>query len=90
MALEFIVSCEIEPWKETRIRIPEGSTHYKLGSGKVSFFRVNPRPSKSMREIPVSSVSIVFYMEKNAFNIEYGVPRFYDSQGNILKVGNNV
>ncbi len=86
MVLEFLLSVKIEPWKKTRIKIPEGVNCYRCKSGLIRFFRSNPENRFS--RIPKEAKEIEFYMEKNAFNIEYGKPAFYDLGGNLLKIGN--
>jgi len=85
MALEFICSDKIEPWKKTRTKIPEGVNCYRCKSGVIRFFRSNP--GNRFSRIPEEAREIEFYMEKNAFNIEYGEPIFYDREGNVLKIG---
>jgi hypothetical protein len=86
MALEFLLSVKIEPWKKTRIKIPAGASCYRNKSGGVRFFKSNPEDK--FNKIPKGASEIEFYMEKNSYNIEYGRPCFYDSKGEILKIGN--
>lgn len=88
MALEFLLSVKIEPWKETRISIPEGANYYKLKSGKIKFFRVNPTPERKMVKIADNACEIKIYMQKHCFNINYGKPLFYDAEGNDLNMDN--
>jgi len=86
MALEFLLSVKIEPWKKTRIKIPEGVNCYRCKSGIIRFFKSNPEIR--FKRIPKEAKEIEFYMERNSFNIEYGNPKFYDFKGNDLNIDN--
>ncbi|MEK6936417.1 MAG: hypothetical protein AABW67_06535 [Nanoarchaeota archaeon] len=95
MTLEFICSIEIESGK--KIEIPVGVNYYirksktispkKGREPRINFFKVNPSPTYKMKQIPENVKYIGFDMEQHKFNIEYGQPRFYDWEGNILKMG---
>jgi len=91
MALEFICSNEIVPFKKINIPIEKGANFYKLKSGKIKFFYVNPLPGGKMKEIPIRAKVLSFDVyEKHAFNTYYGEPTFYDKEGNILKSCNGI
>ncbi|HUS50427.1 MAG TPA: hypothetical protein VMZ91_09700 [Candidatus Paceibacterota bacterium] len=39
-----------------------------------------------MKKIPIKALALSFnYYQRNAYNIYYGEPIFYDKEGNILK-----
>ena len=81
------------------IEIPVGANYYirksktmsrnKGRNPRINFFKVNPNPTKRMKRIPENSKYISFAIEVSAFDIEYGKPKFYDSKGNDLKIGDN-
>jgi len=87
MALEFICFNTIEYGE--KINIPESprATHYRCKSGKVKFFKINPC-TNGFKEIPCKAREICFSIDRNKFNIEYGRPKFYDSERNHLKISN--
>ena len=86
MTLTLLLNDEIEPWKKTRIKIPEGANCYRFKSGKIRVFRSNPE--ERFHRIPKGAKEMGFYMERNSFNIEYGNPKFYDFKGNDLNIYN--
>ncbi len=88
MALEFISYENIV--REEKIPIPKNANCRKADcfrkkSGEIRFFISNPAISDEMKRIPEHAEEISFdEYEKHAYNIFYGDPTFYDSQGNII------
>lgn len=85
MALEFLCSNEISMGR--KIFVPEGANFYSIRSDVIRFFKVNPTPSKSMREIPSGTDSVSFEdYRKFACWTHYGEPSFYNKE-NVLNEG---
>ena len=88
MALEFICSENII--RDEKISIPQNSRFkrancFRTVSGKIKFFVSNPTIVAKMKEIPKEATEMSFdEYEKHAYNTFYGVPTFYNSQGNII------
>ncbi len=79
MALEFISSEGIFNGK--RISIPEGANCYRIKSEKIKFFRKDLEGIERVKFIPKNPKprKMSFEgVEKNAHNIEYGEPVFYE------------
>lgn len=87
MVLEFICSNEIVNGNE--IPLPSCATHYRCKNGFVRFFYFNERESFEMPKtflIPFRAKTMNFNSCRNCYNMNYGVPEFYDLDGqNILK-----
>ena len=83
MAIKHLDSVIIED--NQKIEIPENSTHYRCKSGKINFFKVNPTPFPSMKEIPDCAKYICFpIFRKHRGNINYGEIIFSDKNNNIF------
>lgn len=80
------------------ISIPEGANYYirksktisprKGRNPRINFFNANHVPTCRMKSIPKRAAYISFNIEINAYNIEYGKPKFYDNKGNNLNMNN--
>jgi len=91
MALEFICSNEIVPFKKIKIPREDGANSYGLQSGKIKFFYVNPCIGEKMKELPLKATEVSFdSFKRNSYNIYYGELTFYDKEGNILKSCNGI
>lgn len=90
MALEFICSNVIENNK--KIRIPRGSNKYELdfSKGKMKFYYDNPGKGVKLNfwKIPEIAEEMDFEKITNKVGFYILVPRFYDQNGKLLKIGN--
>ena len=90
MALEFICSNKIE--FNEKVNIPRCSNKYELdcSNGEISFYHDNPgiRIKLSSWRIPKGARQMDFEKITSKFEDSFFIPRFYDGNGKLLKIGN--
>lgn len=85
MVLQHLSTLVIE--KDMKITLDERATHFSVRSGKLRQYEIDfSQDSGKFKKIPFGARSLMFGdFEKHAFYLYYGVPRFYDLEGNVLK-----
>ncbi len=65
------------------------ATHFAYESGRIMFYRVNPKPTAKMHEIPNGTNVLRFVDYRRHYGwINYGDIEFISHRGNILKIEN--
>ena len=62
------------------------ATHFRCESGRIRFYRVNPKPSPKLHAIPPGTNVIQFNSYRRYYGwVDYGKMDFISHWGNILK-----
>lgn len=87
MAIKFLCKTRLEDNKNSlEFAVHPEATHFRCRSGEMYQYRVNPDPSKDMRDIPLGANTMTFKdIRKHRGWVEYGVIEFYSVHGNLLK-----
>ena len=87
--IQHLCSVKLRHCSSLEIACHPEATHFICESGRIRFYRVNPTPSESMREIPkgTNTMELHNYRRYRGW-IDYGNIGFISHKGNILKIEN--
>jgi len=90
MALEYLCSSKIECGKQ--IVLPRFANRYRINSENliIEFYRDNPGKDMKLSfwKAPRRGVKMDFEIADDGIGNNIVIPRFYDSDGKLLKIGN--